>query len=88
MDVQPRFGEADAEVQGWRVLTTRAKVEAIVIDGVFVMYLAFLVKLLLFSRAPGSERSINLIPFASTATSPSVHRQRRRDSRSATSSAT
>ena len=32
---------------------------------VFALYAAFLLKLLLFSRAPGSERSINLVPFAS-----------------------
>lgn len=37
------------------------------IFAVFALYAAFLLKLLLFSRAPGSERSINLIPFASIA---------------------
>ncbi len=31
----------------------------------FVLYLVFLLKLLLVSRPPGSERSVNLIPFAS-----------------------
>ena len=35
------------------------------IFAVFALYVAFLLKLLLFSRAPGSERSINLVPFAS-----------------------
>ncbi len=38
-----------------------------VIFAVFAVYAAFLLRLLLFSRAPGSERSINLIPFASIA---------------------
>jgi glycopeptide antibiotics resistance protein len=49
----------------WRSMTTRAKVETVVIYAVLVLYAAFLLKLLLFSRAPGSERSINPIPFAS-----------------------
>ena len=31
---------------------------------VFVLYLVLVGKLLLFSRAPGSEHSLNLIPFA------------------------
>ncbi|MDP9889559.1 VanZ family protein [Pseudarthrobacter enclensis] len=35
------------------------------IFAVFALYVAFLLRLLLLSRAPGSERSINLIPFAS-----------------------
>ncbi|MDL9980976.1 VanZ family protein [Microbacterium sp. ASV49] len=51
----------------WRLLTTRAKVETVVIWVVFALYVAFLLKLLLLSRTPGSERSINLIPFASVA---------------------
>lgn len=33
----------------------------------FALYAAFLLKLLLFSRAPGSERAVNLIPFATIA---------------------
>lgn len=37
------------------------------IFAVFALYAAFLLKLLLLSRAPGSERSVNLIPFASIA---------------------
>ena len=37
------------------------------IFAVFALYAAFLLKLLLFSRAPGSERSISLVPFASIA---------------------
>lgn len=37
------------------------------IIAVFALYAAFLLKLLLLSRAPGSERSVNLIPFASIA---------------------
>ncbi|WP_370056212.1 VanZ family protein [Leifsonia sp. EB41] len=47
--------------------TTRAKVESAVIWVAFALYLVFLAKLLLFSRVPGSERSLNLIPFASIA---------------------
>ncbi|MFE4950855.1 VanZ family protein [Leifsonia sp. NPDC056665] len=47
--------------------TTRAKVESAVIWAAFALYLVFLAKLLLFSRVPGSERSVNLIPFASIA---------------------
>lgn len=37
----------------------------VVVWAVFVLYLALLLKLLLFSRPPGSEHSLNLIPFAS-----------------------
>lgn len=51
----------------WRALTTRGKVETVIIWVVFALYVVFLLKLLLFSRTPGSERSINLIPFASVA---------------------
>ncbi|GAA4155016.1 VanZ family protein [Leifsonia shinshuensis] len=47
--------------------TTRARVETAVIGVAFGLYLVFLLKLLLFSRVPGSERSLNLIPFASIA---------------------
>lgn len=39
--------------------------ESAVIWVAFALYLLFLAKLLLFSRVPGSERSLNLIPFAS-----------------------
>jgi glycopeptide antibiotics resistance protein len=49
----------------WRVLTTRACLETVVICVAFALYVAFALKLLLFSRTPGSERSFNLIPFAS-----------------------
>ncbi|HKT57658.1 MAG TPA: VanZ family protein [Microbacterium sp.] len=45
-------------------LTTRAKVETAVVCAVFVLYVVFALKLLLFSRTPGSERSLNLVPFA------------------------
>ncbi|MDP9885834.1 glycopeptide antibiotics resistance protein [Sinomonas atrocyanea] len=44
-----------------------------VIVAAFALYTAFLLKLLIFSRAPGSERSINLIPFASIAGYASGH---------------
>ncbi|MBT8159690.1 VanZ family protein [Arthrobacter sp. GN70] len=50
-----------------RPATKRAKAETVAIVAVFALYAAFLLRLLLFSRAPGSERSINLIPFASIA---------------------
>ncbi|WP_378102878.1 VanZ family protein [Cellulomonas sp. T2.31MG-18] len=45
-------------------MTTRARLETVVISAVFALYVAFALKLLLFSRPPGSERSINLVPFA------------------------
>ena len=45
-------------------MTTRARVQRVVIVVVFALYVVFALKLLLFSRAPGSERSINLVPFA------------------------
>jgi glycopeptide antibiotics resistance protein len=40
------------------------KVGTVVIWVVLVLYLVFLLKLVLFSRPLGSERSLNLIPFA------------------------
>jgi len=46
-------------------MTTRAKLETVVICAAFALYAVFALKLLLFSRPPGSERSFNLIPFAS-----------------------
>ena len=49
----------------WRLMTTRAKLETVVIWAAFGLYVMFALKLLLFSRPPGSERSFNLIPFAS-----------------------
>jgi glycopeptide antibiotics resistance protein len=52
------------EAPTWRTMTTFTKVGTVIIWVVFVLYLIFLLKLLLFSRPPGSERSINLIPFA------------------------
>lgn len=45
-------------------MTVLEKIGTVVIWVAFVLYLVFLLKLLLFSRAPGSERSLNLIPFA------------------------
>ncbi|QNE35518.1 VanZ family protein [Leifsonia shinshuensis] len=47
--------------------STRARLESVIVWVVFGLYLVFLLKLLLFSRVPGSERSVNLIPFASIA---------------------
>ena len=46
-------------------MTRRARLETVVICAAFALYLVFALKLLLFSRLPGSERSFNLIPFAS-----------------------
>lgn len=51
----------------WALMTTRAKVETVVIAIGGALYVAFLSKLLLLSRPPGSERSVNLVPFASIA---------------------
>lgn len=45
-------------------MTLHVKMGTVVIWVVFVLYLALLLKLLLFSRALGSERSLNLVPFA------------------------
>lgn len=45
-------------------MTMRVKIGTVVIWLVFVLYLILLMKLLLFSRPPGSGRSFNLIPFA------------------------
>lgn len=49
----------------WRAMSLRARIETVVILAVFVLYVAFFLKLLIFSREPGAERSLNLIPFAS-----------------------
>ena len=49
----------------WREMTALTKIGTVVVWTVFVLYLAFLLRLLLFSRTPGSERSLNLVPFAS-----------------------
>lgn len=46
-------------------MTAFTKLGTVVIWTVFVLYLALLLKLLVFSRTPGSARSLNLIPFAS-----------------------
>ena len=46
------------------LMTTRARFETVAICAVFALYVVFALKLLLFSRSPGSERSINLVPFA------------------------
>jgi len=67
MDVRPQPTAATDNVESWRFTTKRAKAETVAIVAVFVLYAAFLLRLLLFSRAPGSERSINLIPFATIA---------------------
>jgi glycopeptide antibiotics resistance protein len=66
MGVQPKLAVTD-DGPSWRRATKRVKAETVAIFAVFALYAAFLLKLLLFSRAPDSERSINLIPFASIA---------------------
>lgn len=48
-------------------MSTRTRVETVLICVVFAVYVGFALKLLLFSRPPGSERSFNLIPFGSVA---------------------
>ncbi|MDQ0030433.1 VanZ family protein [Arthrobacter bambusae] len=73
MDVQPQPTAATDDVPGWRLTTKRAKAETVAIFAAVVLYAAFLLRLLLFSRAPGSESSINLIPFASIAEYVSSH---------------
>jgi hypothetical protein len=40
----------------WRLMTTRAKLETVVICAAFALYAVFALKLLLFSRPPGSGR--------------------------------
>lgn len=67
MGVQAKPAAVTDDAPSWRLATNRAKAETVAIFAVFALYAAFLLKLLLFSRAPGSERSINLIPFASIA---------------------
>jgi glycopeptide antibiotics resistance protein len=67
MRAKPKPTTVTDDVRGSRPTTKRAKAETLAIFAVFALYAAFLLKLLLFSRAPGSERSINLIPFASIA---------------------
>ncbi len=45
--------------------TALMRIGMVVVWAVFVLYLGFLLKMLLFSRPLGSEHSLNLIPFAS-----------------------
>ncbi|WP_457315887.1 VanZ family protein [Sinomonas sp. RB5] len=73
MDVRPQPASAGVDDPRWRSATKRAKAETGIILAVFALYTAFLLRLLLFSRAPGSERSLNLIPFASIAEFLSSH---------------
>ncbi|MFK4299316.1 glycopeptide antibiotics resistance protein [Arthrobacter sp. GAS37] len=67
MRVQPKPTAVTDDVPSWRLTTKRAKAETVAIFAGFALYAAFGLKLLLFSRVPGSESSINLIPFASIA---------------------
>ncbi|GHG60073.1 hypothetical protein GCM10012320_34480 [Sinomonas cellulolyticus] len=67
MDLQPHRTASPDDVPNRRSPTKRAKAEIVAIVAVFALYAAFLLRLLLFSRAPGTERSINLVPFATIA---------------------
>jgi glycopeptide antibiotics resistance protein len=51
-----------------RVSGPRAWAEVVVIGITVALYVAFALEVLLLSRAPGSERSVNLVPFASITT--------------------
>lgn len=73
MRVRPSPTPVADDVPSWRPTTKREKAETAAIVAVFALYAAFLLKLLLLSRAPGSERSINLVPFASIADYVSSH---------------
>jgi glycopeptide antibiotics resistance protein len=64
VQVQSKPDAVRNELPTWRTMTVFTKVGTVVIWVVFVLYLVFLLKLLLLSRPPGSERSLNLIPFA------------------------
>ncbi len=64
MAVQSRSDAVGEDPPTWRTMTVLTKTGTVVTWVVFVLYLVFLFKLLLFSRAPGSERSVNLVPFA------------------------
>ena len=73
MGVRPAPTPVADDVPSWRPTTKRGKAETVAIFAVFALCGAFLLKLLLFSRAPGAERSINLVPFASIAAYASSH---------------
>ena len=61
----PSQPEAAREApQTWRTMTVHVRIGTVVIWLVFVLYLVLLLKLLLFSRGPESQRSLNVIPFA------------------------
>ncbi|MEO7015897.1 MAG: VanZ family protein [Leifsonia sp.] len=64
MNVQSKPYAVRDDAPTWRTMTLLVKIGTVVIWVVFALYLVLLLKLLLFSRAPGSERSLNLIPFA------------------------
>lgn len=63
--MQSSSGAVREDAWTWRSMTASTKIGVVVVWAVFVLYLVLLSKLLLFSRAPGSERSLNLVPFAS-----------------------
>jgi glycopeptide antibiotics resistance protein len=65
--VRSKTDGARTDAPTWRTMTVLGKIATVVTWVVFVLYLLFLLKLLLFSRPPGSDRSLNLIPFATIA---------------------
>lgn len=65
--MQSKRDRVENDAFTWRTMTPLVKIGTVVIWAVFLLYLLFLLKLLLFSRPLGSERSLNLIPFATIA---------------------
>jgi glycopeptide antibiotics resistance protein len=65
VQVQSKSDAARNSAPTWRAMAPLTKVGTVFVWAVFVLYIAFLLKLLLFSRVPGSTRSLNLVPFAS-----------------------
>lgn len=64
MQALPNHDATRENALTWRTMTVPVKIGTVVIWAVFVLYVVLLLKLLLFSRPPGSEHSLNLIPFA------------------------
>lgn len=66
MATEPTPAAVDDDVPSLRT-TPRGNAETVAILAVFALYATFLLKLLLLSRVPGSERWVNLVPFATIA---------------------
>ncbi|MFC8501324.1 VanZ family protein [Pedococcus sp. NPDC057267] len=66
MKAQPQvqFERLSSKPPAWPAMSAWTRAGTVVVWLVFAVYLAFLVKLLLLSREPGSIRSLNLVPFA------------------------